>query len=180
MSLFIFFSILFIYSFFRQILEGKNSPHKKNFEFSFFSLLCPRIMGRKAYDDALNEIYEYLDINSLITKLQDVDKLKMILLDANQRFVFDNLPKPGIEGNSKTNSNLTMYSIKKTKFKENQKPGNYAFLLNGDPVNARILDLLDRQIKEELKNIDGNVGLIEDGSSKREIFLDLTRKFRSK
>ena len=60
-------------------------------------------MGRKAYDDALNEIHGYLDINQLITKLQDVDKLKMILLDANQRFVFDNLPKPGIEGNSKTN-----------------------------------------------------------------------------
>ena len=73
-----------------------------------------------------------------------------------------------------------MYSIKKRKSKENRKPGNYAFLLNGDPVNSRILDLLDRQIKEEIKNFDGNIGLIEDGSSKKEVFLDLTRKFRSK
>ena len=93
-------------------------------------MICPKFLKRKVYDDALTQICEYLDINQVIMKLQDVDKLKMVLLDRKQRLIFDNLPKPGIEGRAKSNSFLTMNSMKKIKIEDDylkRCPSNYTF-----------------------------------------------------
>ena len=99
---------------------------------------------------------EYLDINKIITKLQDVDKLKLILLNENQRFIFDHLPKPGIVGHAKLSepsNNLTKDRITMTKQKtcySNRE--NLTFLLDGDPINSRIFQLLDVPLKRQLRN----------------------------
>jgi len=95
-----------------------------------------------------------MDIHRIITKLQDVDKLKIILFDEKQRFIFDNLPKPGIRGEAKENINfMTMNKITMTKTKKMGKESteNYSFLLNGDPINSRMFDLMDRSLKREMK-----------------------------
>lgn len=37
----------------------------------------------------------YLDIGSIIKKLQDVDKFKILLMNQTQRSLFELIPKPG-------------------------------------------------------------------------------------
>ena len=138
--------------------------NKENFKFSFLSLICPNIFKKKGYKEALDNIYEYTDIAKIIEKLQDVDKLKMILFDENQRVVFDQLPKPGIHENPIINSsNFTMKSIKLTKNIKNRKENAsfYTFLLNGNPINTRMMALLDNSLKDKLKGLLGSNTLLE-------------------
>ena len=108
-----------------------------------------------------------MDINNIITRLQDVDKLKLVLLDENQRKVFDTLPKPGIMGKSslmkKPSSLFTMEWItrcKKGKFRRRSRR-KYQFLLNGDPINKRLFNMIDPTIKLELKQMNENSNLFD-------------------
>lgn len=65
---------------------------------------------------------EYIDLRKLIKKMQDIDKLKLILLTKSQRFFFDMIPKPQlneeIEGN---NRNKLENMLTKTKLKQATK-----------------------------------------------------------
>lgn len=113
-------------------------------------------MKHKIYDEALSDLNEYLDINRIITKLQDIDKLKIILLDEKQRFIFDNIPKPGIRGESLAKCNFTMNRITMTNQKlkfQTESSDSYAFLLNGDPVNSRLFQLLDGPSRRQIKTM---------------------------
>ena len=96
-----------------------------------------------------------MDIRNIINRLQDVDKLKLVLLDEKQRQIFDNLPKPGIMGNSQApiKSFLTMEMINKSKKNKIRRQSNikYQFLFNGDPINQRMLDMLSPSFKNEMK-----------------------------
>lgn len=96
-----------------------------------------------------------MDINSIINRLQDVDKLKLVLLDDDQRQAFDNLPKPGIGGKASEQNLLTMECIvrsRKTKYRRNSRK-KYAFLFNGNPINNRLYQMMDPKIKLELKEM---------------------------
>lgn len=129
---------------------------EKSFKFSIFSILCPKLTKQKIYEEALNNLYEYMDINHIITRLQDVDKLKLVLLDDNQRQVFDNLPKPGVGNTTASQNFLTMECINKTKKNNKYRRKSrkkFAFLFNGDPVNNRIFEMMDPKIKIELKQM---------------------------
>ena len=55
----------------------------------------------------MKSISEYMDIDKIIRRLQDVDKLKMLLLDDNQQKVFEILPKPGISARKSLKNHLT-------------------------------------------------------------------------
>lgn len=48
----------------------------------------------------MNKINNSLDITYIVKKLQEIDKLKMILLSPDQIKLFDFLPKPNIDLNS--------------------------------------------------------------------------------
>lgn len=89
-----------------------------------------------------------MDISNIIKRLQDVDKLKMVLLDENQRKIFECIPKPGIVGKSKKKMKLSRYwtldiirKLKKSssiqqiikKYDVDQK----------NPIKKRILEILD-------------------------------------
>ena len=129
---------------------------EKTFKFSVLSLVCPKFCKDKAYDEALNNLYEYMDIHNIIKRLQDVDKLKLVLLDENQRRVFDNLPKPGIIGRAmRSKSVFTMETINKGKKQglRRRSKAKYEFLLNGDPVNQRIFNMIEPTLKMELKQM---------------------------
>lgn len=57
----------------------------------------------------------------MIRRLQDIDKLKLILFDEEQRKLFEAIPKPGITGNHKLYSNfLTLESIKPSKKRKSE------------------------------------------------------------
>lgn len=81
---------------------------EKKIKFSFFNLICPCFFKNSAYTEALNNLEDYMDIKNLIRRMQDVDKIKMILFDENGLQEFENLPKPiGKTKKNKENSNLS-------------------------------------------------------------------------
>lgn len=68
------------------------------------------------YLKALKHVDEYMGIENIIKRLQDIDKLKMILFNMEQRKVFEFLPKPGItKQNSTDDSRFTLDSIVRSK-----------------------------------------------------------------
>ena len=146
---------------FREDPEKRKNP-EKTFKFSVLSLICPKFCKDKVYDEALNNLYEYMDIHNIIKRLQDVDKLKLVLLDEDQRRVFDNLPKPGIVGRSlRSKSVFTMETINKGKRQglRRRSKAKYGFLLNGDPVNQRIFNMMDPTLRADLKQMHDSKGL---------------------
>ena len=101
-----------------------------------------------------------MDIDKIIKRLQDIDKFKMLFLDDNQQKVFEMLPKPGILTKKKPIKNLTQLTFEhiasSTKIpKPKDNPINdYAFLMNGDKINRKMLDLLGPSFNEELHMIN--------------------------
>ena len=96
-----------------------------------------------------------MNIENIIKRLQDVDKLKMVLFSNKQRKAFELLPKPGIavKQNFEQNCLLTMDLIAKPHKKRYKKKSskNLEFLLNGDPINTRMLEIMQTTIKKELE-----------------------------
>ena len=107
---------------------------------------------------AIKYIYEYLDIRYIIARLQDVDKLKVVLLDKKQRKIFETIPKLAIRGKSKIKKRDTIHiediakSQKKKKITWQSKSDKYKFLFNEDPVNKRLLQLMDPTAKSSLQS----------------------------
>ena len=101
---------------------------------------------------------QYMDFKHIIEKLQEIDKLKLVLLNKKQRKIFDNIPKIGIHAKMKQKTGRGSLFMDKLIKKETlasswkKKATSYQFLFNGDPVNERLLALTDTQIKEEIKN----------------------------
>lgn len=96
-------------------------------------------------------IYEYLDIRYIIARLQDIDKLKAVLLDKKQRKIFDSTPKLAIRGKSKLKKReaLSIEDMAKSREKTiwRTKTQKYQFVFNEDPVNKRLLQMMDPEIK---------------------------------
>ena len=116
------------------------------------SFLCPTFKKESSYGSAIKYIYEYLDIRYIIARLQDVDKLKVILLDKKQRKIFDTIPKFSIRGKSKTKKRetLNIEDMAKSGAKKipwQLKSEKYQFLFNEDPINKRLLQLMDPSAK---------------------------------
>lgn len=137
----------------RQIFT--NNSEEKTFKFSLVSMMFPDFTNEKIYSNAFKNLYEYMDIKNIIKRLQDIDKLKMILFDERQRNVFEILPKPGI-GNQENNSYFSMETIKKSRATKYTRKSAHklAFLLNGDPINQRMYDLIDPSLKKEFESVE--------------------------
>ena len=106
---------------------------------------------------AIKYIYEFLDIQHIIARLQDVDKLKAVLLDKKQRKIFDTIPKQSIRNKPKTKKSFTFSVVDMAKSNKKNIPWNlksekYKFIFNDDPVNQRLVQLMDPNTKRQLKN----------------------------
>ena len=114
--------------------------------FYYCSYLFPSKDARMFYEKGAKNLHEYLDIRKIIKRLQDLDKLKMILLNDDQRKLFEHIPKPQIIDTANV---LSMESINKYKSKEKTKTIKNlsntikSFAEDKDPVNKRILQCLD-------------------------------------
>lgn len=95
-----------------------------------------------------------MGVENIIRRLQDIDKFKLLMLDNDQRRVFELLPKPGIGAHQREGikPSLTLDSVRSSKKKTYRKRSckKLGFLLNGDPLNKRMFDMLDPAFKEEL------------------------------
>lgn len=112
--------------------------------------MLPQIFRKKIYREALEHLYEYLDITNIIKRLQDIDKLKMVLFDENQRKLFETIPKPGLIGKSTCDTSfLTMKAIilSKEPLRIEAARHNYEKFLSGEKISTRIMELLEPKFK---------------------------------
>lgn len=123
----------------------------------FSSLLCfIRNKDYKLYKKSKKVLYEYIDLKHVIAGLQDVDKLKNVLLTESEKFFFDLIPNPEIAEENNENKKLQfgIDKIIKTKLKKTsqlQIQANLEKKNNFSPIQKRIFSLIDEETKGKLK-----------------------------
>lgn len=111
----------------------------------------------------MQNVNEYIDIENIIKRLQDVDKLKMVLLDENQRKVFELLPKPGFGGDGKQ-LNSSVHTLESITFERKHKrfpKHSLRFLPPNNPINGRIIQMLEPEVKIQIEKINPGFVLFE-------------------
>lgn len=99
--------------------------------------------------------------------MQEIDKLKKILLNDSQRFFFDQIPKPEIVADIEINKNhsilLNSVVTNKINMSEQSYMVNYEDLCKGySEIDERILDSLDEEVVKKLninKKNDGKTNI---------------------
>lgn len=74
--------------------ENKKKGLSKFHLLRHFNFFKKQTINNKIYSMALDNLHEYLDISKIIKRLQDIDKLKLILFNDYQRELFESIPKP--------------------------------------------------------------------------------------
>ena len=114
---------------------------------------------KKSYSQALFHLNEYIDISNVIKRLQDIDKLKQILLTENQRKLFECIPKPAISSSDKAKEDfqkrLTLGSLvldHRPNFKKGTRlPETLIKVDKTNPITNKILEMLDPELKVEME-----------------------------
>jgi len=126
----------------------------KSEKFSCLKSFFPSKQVRSFYEKGAKRLHEYIDIRKIIKRMQDIDKLKMILLNENQRKLFEYIPKPDILANSNEKmsiDNLVKYR-RRTHVREmtpNLSNHLKTLIEDNDPINKRILECLDKKIQNK-------------------------------
>ena len=68
------------------------------------------------YDKGSKSLNEYLDIIKIVKRMQDIDKLKMILLNENQLKLFETIPKPDILSDNQKKSSKKIFQKASKKY----------------------------------------------------------------
>ena len=105
------------------------------------------------YQKGSKRLHEYLDIRNIIKRLQDLDKLKMILLSDDQRKIFEYIPKPDVVDSKTTMLQFTT-RVKTKKMTKNFPNTMRSLAENNDPINRRILECFDQKLKNDIENND--------------------------
>lgn len=98
-----------------------------------------------------------MDIQNIIKRLQDIDKLKLVLFDDKQRRVFDILPKPGIALKLKPTKS-SVFTVEKVINSKRARCSRgsckkFDFLNNGEPMNKRMLQMVEAHYQLELETV---------------------------
>ena len=84
----------------------------------------------------------------IIKKLQDIDKLKVILLNDSQRLLFDKIPKPTILYNSEKilllNDNKIIKANSNRREKQSRLENIEQLCINGNLIDKRISSMLNK------------------------------------
>ena len=111
------------------------------------------------YSKALKNIYGYMGIENIIRRLQDVDKLKIVLFDKSQRKMFEQLPKPGIAKKQSIFSEEFHFMVESDSPKSDQNEQNLEHFKqqnfhqeNDDPLNKRLFEIMESR-KTFCKNL---------------------------
>ncbi len=96
-------------------------------------------------------LYEYIDLKNIIHRLQDLDKLKKILLNESQIFFFDMIPKPQAKENFEKSSRFMEKQIRHSKINNMNKKlilEHYEKLHeNSSFIDQKIVSLIDDETK---------------------------------
>ncbi|KAM3140758.1 hypothetical protein pb186bvf_007163 [Paramecium bursaria] len=109
------------------------------------------------YDYSVQKMEKSLDVLYIIKKIQEIDKLKVLLLNQHQIKVFDYLPKPLITEDPMNSNSQPYFSILSPSKSNFQKAieAQLAFreIMNNlkDPINQQLIKCMDAEILELLK-----------------------------
>ncbi|CAD8104035.1 unnamed protein product [Paramecium primaurelia] len=146
----------------KRFFDERNSK----LELSFCDYIpCARGKKQQLISYSMSKINNSLDITYIVKKLQEIDKLKMILLSPDQIKLFDFLPKPNIDLNS--NDKQSYFSILKPEQSELEKAIEAQTAFNNlakfkdDQINQHLVEFLDDDIislfrinmKKEVKSL---------------------------
>ena len=91
-----------------------------------------------------------MGIENIIRRLQDVDKLKIVLFDKSQRKMFEQLPKPGIAKKQSIFSEEFHFMVESDSPKSDQNEQNLEHFKqqnfhqeNDDPLNKRLFEIME-------------------------------------
>ena len=94
----------------------------------------------------------------MIRRFQDIDKLKLILLNDNQRKLFEHIPKLKISKNSR-NTGKSTFTLNMIKSRKNIFPNmshreitENLQLEENNPITRSILDMIDPNLMDEIKS----------------------------
>ena len=114
--------------------------------------------------EARTEMNNYLDLAKIVKKLQDVEKMKMVL---SQRKVFENLPKFGIEGK---NTKIWSFSFTIASPDDLQVEVEALKKKADNPINQRLVEIIEPTLSPR-KNKIQNTGVRFD-TEKIELHLE--------
>lgn len=100
---------------------------------------------------------EYIDLKKIIQRLQEIDKLKKIMLTDSQRFFFDKIPKPVIADDLEMaeKHSIAHNSVGHNKINMSKQSylENYEDLRKGySEIGERILTSLDEEMVKKLND----------------------------
>lgn len=146
----------------QSFIRGSESKFQLNFNFfDFFRLLFKKICRiKKNFREQLflqaQDIFDKeVDLVSILQKLQDIEKLKYLLLNEKQKILFDSLQKPMIfiEDNEKINTNHKLLSPKRTREKNNmEKAYQYYKELEKEKIRSDLDSKLYNMIDLRFRN----------------------------
>lgn len=151
-----------------EIVNNKNYSSRLNFSIYelFISVCCiQRLKSNKIryleaqYDKCLDDIKEYLNFNSLIKRIQEIDQLKLVLLNPEQYMCFNFLAKPEIYTNKKKAIRKSTMIVEKEKNLGNEEKLKiiveyFAMLEQLDPetLDFKLLEIMDENIRDLIFN----------------------------
>jgi hypothetical protein len=83
---------------------------KLNLTFSDYLNPC-KTKNRYLLDSAIEKFYTKLDVINLIHKLHEIEKMKVLFMNKDQRKIFELLPKPSINSISIESKKINSNSI---------------------------------------------------------------------
>ena len=114
---------------------------------SYCSCLFPSKELRLFYQRGFQHLHQYLDIRKIIERLQDIDKLKLVLLNEDQRKLFECIPKPDVVHSLNKLSQESLrkdYKKEKTQKTTRNLTNNLKSMADdNDPIKKRIIEFLD-------------------------------------
>ncbi|KAL4481516.1 hypothetical protein ABPG74_007605 [Tetrahymena malaccensis] len=145
-------------------LQISSWDYLKSKLFNYFSKFYNN--KKKIIDYSREKLYHYVDIFNIINKLNEIEKLKRLILDENQLKLFDFLPKPTILEEFINKSDLSLKSqevdfLYQDSRSELQKASDsfqaYQNLLSKyeqTPLDLKLINQIDPNIKKIFKDIN--------------------------
>lgn len=135
-----------------KILESKkNAFHLTSLDF-LLSVFLPQFLRPKKLrdktvilDKAEANLNRYLDIYQMIRRFQEVENLKIVLLNKRQRSLFSNISKPNLAVNYPQTISSQPPELSQEEIIETLKSKE-----NGNHIDSQLLEMLNEEMKEKI------------------------------
>jgi hypothetical protein len=138
---------------------------KKALSFNFLEIIFGRIccnkkltMKKQLFEKSREKLHYYMDVHTYIKKMQEIDILKFLLLNDDQRTLFNFIAKPSISLTNRNNDKFLHneilqnqqigYNLNKEEIKEIMKSYKHIYenIESGGNLSKKIVSLFNNEI----------------------------------